>query len=62
MKYKTPNTLVMTMFKGHCHHLSSHKKKRYMKVQIWSLGQVPLNDLTTIQLLKQMEKPMLNGY
>jgi hypothetical protein len=27
-----------------------------MKIQIWSLAQVPLNDLTTIQLLKYMEK------
>jgi hypothetical protein len=27
-----------------------------MKIQIWSLAQVPLNDLTTIQLLKHMEK------
>jgi hypothetical protein len=46
----------MTMFKGHCHDLSSHKKKTYMKIQIWSLAQVPLNDLTIIQLFKYMEK------
>ncbi len=56
MKYKPPNTLVMIMFKGHCHNFSSHKKRRYMKIQIWSLAQMPLNDLTTIQLFKHMEK------
>jgi hypothetical protein len=55
MKYQPPNTLVMTIFKGYCHDLSSHKK-RNMKIQIWSLAQVPLNDLTIIQLLKHMEK------
>ncbi len=56
MKYKPPNTLVMMMFKRHCHDFSSHKKRRYMKIKIWSLAQVPLNDLTTIQLFEHMEK------
>ncbi len=27
-----------------------------MKIKIWSLAQVPLNDLTTIQLFEHMEK------